>query len=117
MTLGNCPWQTLNRCWLSTDSMRLAYADQAVAEVAEALAYYRAIDPLLSAKLVAEIDESIRLICAMPTAWKSAGDGLRQCRVKVFPYIVVYAVKKDVIAIVAFANTHRLPRYWQGRLT
>ena len=96
--------------------MRLDYAEQAVAEVDEALAYYHAIDPLLSAKLVAEIDESIRLICAMPMAWKSIGDGLRQCHVKVFPYVIVYALKKDVIAIVAFANTHRRPNYWRGRL-
>ena len=69
--------------------MQLDYAEQAVAEVDEALAYYHAIDPLLSAKLVAEIDESSRLIRAMPMAWKSAGDGLHQCRVKVFPYMVV----------------------------
>ena len=96
--------------------MRLDYAAQAVAEVDEALAYYRALDPLLSVKLVAEIDESIRLICAMPTTWKSAGDGLRQCRVKVFPYVVVYAVEKDIIVIVAFANTHRRPNYWRARL-
>jgi hypothetical protein len=65
--------------------MRLDYAAEAIAEVDEALAYYRAIDPALSKKLVTGIDESIRLILAMPFAWKSIGENLRQCHVKVFP--------------------------------
>lgn len=96
--------------------MRLDYAAEAVAEVDEALAYYRAIDPALSKKLVAEIDESIRLILAMPFAWKSIDESIRQCRVKVFPYAFLYPVQLDVIGIVAFANTHRRPNYWRGRL-
>lgn len=96
--------------------MRLDYAAQAVSEIDEALTYYRALDPLLSKRLVAEIDESIRPVCTMPMTWKSVGDGLRQCRVKVFPYVVVYAVEKDSIVIVAFANTHRRPNYWRTRL-
>lgn len=100
--------------------MRLSYAKQAVVEVNEALDYYNAIDSALSQRLVFEIDEALRLICAMPMAWKiidvGGGRSVRQCRVKVFPCTLIYTFKQDVIGTVAFANTHRRPNYWRGRL-
>ena len=96
--------------------MQLKYAKQAISEVDEALAYYNAIDPAHSKKLVFEIDETLRLICAMPMAWKTIDDGVRQCRVKVFPYTFLYAYSFDVVTNIAFANTHRRPNYWRDRL-
>ena len=95
--------------------MQLDYAAQAVAEVDKVLACYRAIDPLLSERFVAAIDESIRPVCAMPTTWKCADDGLHQYRVRVFPPVVAYALQKDC-TVVAFTNTHRRPNYWRARL-
>jgi toxin ParE2 len=96
--------------------MRIEYAAQAVVEVDEALAYYRAIDPALSTRLVGEIEEALRLIQAMPLGWKPLEDDLRQRRLKVFPYVFIYAVRAEVIGIVAFAHTHRRPKYWRDRL-
>lgn len=96
--------------------MRIEYASQAVDEVDEALAYYRAIDPPLSTRLVGEIEEALRLIQAMPLGWRPIDDALRQRRLKVFPYVFIYAVRADVIAVIAFAHTHRRPQYWRDRL-
>jgi len=35
---------------------------------------------------------------------------------KVFPYVVIYAVAGNEIIIVALANTHRKLGYWKDRL-
>ena len=96
--------------------MQLDYAAQTVAEVDKVLACYRAIDPLLSERFVAAIDESIRPVCAMPTTWKCADDGLHQYRARVFPPVVAYALQKDCAVVVALANTNRRPNYWRTRL-
>ncbi len=63
-----------------------------------------------------EIDEVLRLIQVMPLGWKPLEDELRQRRLRVFPYVFIYALRADVIAVVAFANTHRRPPYWRDRL-
>ena len=96
--------------------MQLDYAVQAVAGVDKVLACYRAIDPLLSERFVAAIDESIRPVCAMPTTWKCADDGLHQYRVRMCPRVDAYALQKDCTLVVAIANTHRRPNYWRARL-
>jgi toxin ParE2 len=116
MTKASYHLVTLPPCLPNTVEMRVEYAAQAVAEVDEALAYYRAIDPTLSTRLVGEIEEALRLVEAMPLGWKPINDDLRQRRLKVFPYVFIYAVRTDVIGIVAFAHTHRRPQYWRDRL-
>ena len=96
--------------------MRFVYAAAAVAEVNEALAYYKAIDPNLSKRMVREIDDALNLAQQFPEGWHPLGGGLRQLRLKSFPYVLVYTTDNDGIAIVAFANTHRRPGYWRDRL-
>jgi len=96
--------------------MRFAYAAAAVEEVDDALAYYKAIDPKLSRRMVREIEEALHHIQQFPDGWHPLGDGLRQLRLKSFPYVMIYTVDADKIGIVAFANTHRRPGYWRDRL-
>ena len=96
--------------------MRLAYAAAAVAEVDEALAYYQAIDPNLSKRMVREIDAALNRIRQFPEGWHPLEGGLRQLRLKSFPYVLVYTANTDTNAVIAFANTHRRPGYWRDRL-
>ena len=97
--------------------MQLAYAAAAVAEVDEALAYYEAIDPHLSRRMVLEIDAALNRIQQFPEGWHPLAGDLRQLRLKSFPYVLVYSVAPGTIAIIAFANTHRRPGYWRDRLS
>ena len=96
--------------------MRLEYAAAAINEIDEALAYYQAIDQELSSRLVRELEESLQMILRFPLSWRPLEGGLRQRRVKFFPFVIVYQPKEDVIVIVAFANTHRRPDYWRDRV-
>ena len=96
---------------------RLEYFQPALGEIDEALAYYQAIDPVVSQRLVIDIEQALSAVIHMPQSWKSIGGGLRQKRLKSFPYLINYLPNDDVIWVVAFANTHRLPNYWRNRLS
>ncbi len=52
----------------------------------------------------------------IPQSGRPLQGGLRQCALKVFPFVLVYQVYVDEIVIVAFANTHRRPGYWRDRV-
>ena len=96
--------------------MRFEYAAAAIDEIDEALAYYQAIDQDLSSRLVRELEDSLQMILRFPLGWHPLGGGLRQRRVKSFPFVIVYQPKDDAIVSIAFANTHRRPDYWRNRL-
>ena len=85
--------------------MRFEYAAAAIDEIDEALAYYQAIDQDLSSRLVRELEDSLQMILRFPLGWHPLSGGLRQRRVKSFPFVIV-----------AFANTHRRPDYWRDRV-
>jgi toxin ParE1/3/4 len=97
--------------------IRFGYFQPALDEIDEALAYYKAIDPTLSQRLTRDIEQALAATAHMPESWKSIGDGLRQKRLKSFPFVINYLLREEVIWIVAFANTHRNPNYWRNRLS
>jgi toxin ParE1/3/4 len=97
--------------------MRFGFFQPALEEIDEALAYYQAIDRALSKRLTFDIEQALAAIAHMPESWKSIGDGLRQKRLKSFPFVINYLLRGETIWIVAFANTHRTPNYWRNRLT
>jgi len=41
---------------------------------------------------------------------------IRRCRLRRFPYSVIYTVEAGEILILAVAHQHRKPRYWQDRI-
>jgi toxin ParE1/3/4 len=96
---------------------RFGYFQPALDEIDEALAYYKAVDPTLSQRLTRDIEQALAAIAHMPESWKSIDDGLRQKRLKSFPFVINYLLREEVIWIVAFANTHRNPNYWRNRLS
>ena len=96
--------------------MKLQRLPQMDAEVDEALAYYRAIDPGLGKRFAREMLSAIERVEHMPMSWRAIGQGCRRCALKVFPYLVIYAVEGDAIVLIALANMHRQPDYWRDRL-
>jgi mRNA-degrading endonuclease RelE of RelBE toxin-antitoxin system len=41
---------------------------------------------------------------------------VRRCRLRRFPYGLIYAIDEGDILIVAVAHTHRRPDYWRDRM-
>ena len=56
--------------------MRFEYAAAAIEEIDEALAYYRAIDPSLSSRMVGEIEDALQLIQRFPQGWQPIDQGI-----------------------------------------
>jgi hypothetical protein len=96
---------------------RFGYFQPALDEINEALDYYKVIDSTLSQRLILDLEQSLAAVAHMPESWKSIGEGLRQKRLKSFPFVINYMLRDDVIWIVSFANTHRNPNYWRNRLS
>lgn len=91
------------------------FAQQAIAELEEAFAFYEARSPGLGHDFRTEAQHALSLVAAHPRAWKAVGDGLRQCKLNRFPYALVYGLDEQRIVVIAVANLRRKPRYWRKR--
>lgn len=85
-------------------------------EFIEAVYYYRAIETRLGERLIQEFEVVIQRIVHFPQGSRLIAPNLRQCALKAFPFVVIYALQENQITVVAFANTHRRPDYWRQRL-
>lgn len=85
-------------------------------ELQEAVQYYFAIDPKLAVALLDEARRIFAQIASHPFACKSIGGGsMRQCRLKKFPYVIIYEPGAQESLVVAIAHAKRKPGYWQSR--
>jgi toxin ParE2 len=96
--------------------MKVRQLPAAEIEAVEAAQYCKAIDPKLSDRLTQEFEATLQRMIRFPQGWRPIGENLRQCGIKGFPHVVIYAVFLDEIIVVTFANTHRRPGYWRNRL-
>jgi toxin ParE2 len=84
-------------------------------ELDEAIAYYDAQAPGLGNAFLLETVAAIDRIRRFPDAWHPLGEGIRRCRLRRFPYGVIYHFENDDILILAVAHLHRRPDYWRDR--
>lgn len=96
--------------------MRLRLLSVAEAELAEVLAYYEEKEAGLGRRFYLEFRLAVERMQAHPRAWLSLSPNTRRCRVKNFPYGVIYQMRKDEILVVAVASLQREPGYWRDRL-
>lgn len=95
-------------------SMRLL--EPAQAELDEAIAWYAAQAPGLGDAFLIETLKSIQLIEQFPTAWHALTPQIRRCRLRRFPYSVIYTQDGSDLLVLALAHQHRKPDYWRNRL-
>ena len=84
-------------------------------ELRSARNWYAALGPELAARFIAEVREARRLIGENPAAWKPLGEGVRQIRLKRFPYLLIYVEEEKEIVVYAVAHERREPNYWKPR--
>jgi plasmid stabilization system protein ParE len=92
------------------------FLEVAQRELDEAIAYYNSQVPGLGDAYLVESVATIERIRRFPEAWQPLGEQVRRCRLRRFPYGLIYAVDEGSILIVAVAHTHRRPDYWRERL-
>jgi hypothetical protein len=88
----------------------------ATTELDEAVSYYNGQVAGLGDAFLLEAVAAIERIRQFPDAWHPLGESLRRCRLRRFPYGLIYHSDMTGILVVAVAHTHRRPGYWRDRL-
>lgn len=96
--------------------MNVRLLPAAQSELDEAIHWYDQQAPGLGDSFLVEFLRTIQLIERHPNGWHPLSNHTRRCRLRRFPYGVIYNVDQGVILVVAVAHLHRRPAYWQGRV-
>lgn len=95
--------------------MNVRFLEPAQAELDEAIQWYAKQAPGLGDSFLIETLAVLKLIQQFPLAWHPLSQEVRRCRLKRFPYSVVYALDGEDLLIIAIAHQHRKPAYWRLR--
>ena len=95
--------------------MKVSYHPKAADEYDEAIDYYEDCQTGLGKQLTQEIDASIKLILAFPTAWTLLEGEVRRILIRRFPFGLLYISRDEEIYILAVMNLNRNPNYWKTR--
>lgn len=94
----------------------LEFSGDARAEFDAAFDWYAERSVGAAIAFATEIDVAVNSILADPARFVRTFAGCQLCRVKRFPYCVVYRSSGDAITIVAIAHARRRPDYWRARV-
>ena len=96
--------------------MRIRFLEIAEIELDQAIEYYNYESPGLGDAFLTEALKALDRIGEFPEAWHPLSARTRRCQMRRFPYGIIYQVRQDEILIVAIANLHRRPDYWENRI-
>jgi plasmid stabilization system protein ParE len=84
-------------------------------ELADAMEYYEQASPGLGLEFLDEVERTVRRILLQPEAWTRVSENHRRCRMRRFPYGLIYTPDQDALLITAVFHLHRHPDSWKGR--
>lgn len=97
--------------------MTFSFLAPAQLEIEEAVDFYEDIQPGLGAEFEDEVRSTAQRILDNPLVWpKLPHSSVRRCRLRRFPYGLVYQVRHSHVLIVAVMHLRRHPEYWRARL-
>lgn len=96
--------------------MRFRIHEGARKELRGAMEYYRRIRPELGLKFKDALNAALDRMETWPLSGAQTSGEIRICRIKRFPYGIVYAPRAAEIVVVAVMHLHRRPGYWKRRL-
>lgn len=94
----------------------LEFTAEARAEFDAAFDWYADQSVVAAIGFASEIDVAVEAIMSDPMRFVRTFAGCHLCRLKRYPYCVVYVISGETITIVAIAHAKRLPGYWRNRL-
>ncbi|TLS67627.1 type II toxin-antitoxin system RelE/ParE family toxin [Mariprofundus erugo] len=97
--------------------MKIRFLPPAIAELDEAVAWYEREQAGLERRFLNDFTHALNSIAAFPEGWHQLSRRTRRCRLRRFPYGVVYQLREGQILVIAVAHLHREPGYWQGRVS
>lgn len=96
--------------------MSIRLLEVAQQELREAVDGYAKQAPGLGGAFLIEVLRAFALIEQYPDAWHPLTPSVRRCRLRRYPYGVIYAKVDSAILVLAVAHLHRRPGYWRDRL-
>lgn len=96
-------------------ALRIRFLDVAQLELDQAIEYYNRERAGLGDEFLTEVLSSLDRIGQFPEAWHPCSERTRRCQTRRFPYGIIYQIRDREILIVAVANLHRRPNYWEDR--
>ncbi len=96
--------------------MSVRLLESAQVELDDAIAWYASQAPGLGDAFLIETLKTLKLIEQYPKAWHPLTQQVRRCRLRRFPYSVIYAQEGSDLLVLAVAHQHRKPDYWRTRL-
>ncbi len=93
----------------------VTFLDLADAEVTEAVDWYDRQQHGLGNEFLRELRLTLARIQAHPETWRQISARTRRCRLKRFPYAVIYQLLPEKILVVAVPHHSRKPGYWTER--
>ena len=85
-------------------------------ELSEAVDYYDSLQPGLGDEFASEVENAIQRILHNPQAWPKLSQSVRRCRLRRFPYSLIFQVAGDRILVLAVMHLRRRPDYWGARI-
>ena len=96
--------------------MKVRFLSPANVELDEAISYYDHELPGLGFRFFQEVYSAVERICLFPEGWAKIGKITRRCRLKSFPYALLYSIEQDEIIVLSVANLHRNPDHYKDRI-
>ena len=96
--------------------MKVRLLEIAQSELEQAVFYYNGQVAGLGDAFVLEVVAAIDRIRRFPAGWHPLGEDLRRCRLRRFPYGLIYHADENEILVIAVAHSHRRPSYWRNRI-
>lgn len=101
--------------------MKFRMLSVAEGEAASAALWYETRQSGLSDEFLREMQVSLDSIRMVPQSMPllenyQGGHELRRCRLRRFPWTIIFLCRPDELLVVAVAHTHRRPLYWLDRL-
>jgi hypothetical protein len=96
--------------------MRIRLLEVAEIELDEAIQYYSDKALGLGDDFLAEVLKALNRIARFPESWHPCSKRTRRCQTRRFPYGIIYQIRQDEILVIAIADLHRKPGYWDNRV-
>jgi len=78
--------------------------------------YYESASAGLGASFLDELEATVRRIQLNRETWRKISENHRKCRIRRFPFAIIYSLEEDDILIVAVMDLRRKPEHWKDRL-
>ena len=94
----------------------VVFHPEAQQEAVAAGEYYETQQRGLGRRFVEALAEAVQHIQATPHLYHIVSGVYRQCRVRRFPYGIIFRAGSDQIEIIAVMHLHRAPGFWRSRV-